>query len=52
MTYMTLEHLATPKCHKLQFFERPLEAGTRSESILIKMSNFTAETNMFSGLGL
>ncbi|MDF4311626.1 hypothetical protein P3389_34060, partial [Vibrio parahaemolyticus] len=42
----------TEKCQKLQFFEWPLEAGSRSESIYIdprvKMPNFTAEINMFT----
>ena len=40
-----------PKYQKLQFFEWPLEAGSKSESIPIhlhvKMSIFTAEINMF-----
>ena len=35
------------KCQKLQFFEWPLEAGSKSESIpihlYVKMPNFTAE---------
>ena len=41
----------TQKCKKLQCFEWPLEAGSKSESIPIdihvKMPNFTAEINMF-----
>ena len=40
------------KCQKLQFFEFPLEAGSKSESIPIdphvKMPNFTAEINTFT----